>query len=127
MTNPVEYTVKVYPNGVKYWRLNGKLHREDGPAIENTDGFKAWYLHDKRHRENGPAVEADGFKNWYLNGERHREDGPAIENANGYEAWYLHDKNLTEKEFNAKMNPVVKELTVRELEKLLGYSIKVVK
>ena len=30
----IEYTVKVYPNGDKSWYLNGKLHREDGPAIE---------------------------------------------------------------------------------------------
>ena len=30
----IEYTVKVYDNGDKEWYLNGKLHREDGPAIE---------------------------------------------------------------------------------------------
>ena len=27
-------TVKVWANGDKAWCLNGKLHREDGPAIE---------------------------------------------------------------------------------------------
>ena len=36
----IEYTVKVYPNGDKYWCLNGKLHREDGPAIEWANGDK---------------------------------------------------------------------------------------
>jgi hypothetical protein len=30
----IKYTVKVYANGHKHWYLNGKLHREDGPAIE---------------------------------------------------------------------------------------------
>ena len=30
----IEYTVKVWANGDKSWYLNGKLHREDGPAIE---------------------------------------------------------------------------------------------
>ena len=28
----IEYTVKVYANGDKSWYLNGKRHREDGPA-----------------------------------------------------------------------------------------------
>ena len=37
--------------------LNGKLHREDGPAIEDSDGDKYWYLNDKLHREDGPAIE----------------------------------------------------------------------
>jgi hypothetical protein len=59
----------VYPNGDKYWRLNGKLYREDGPAIEFADGAKFWYINGEYHREDGPAVEyADGSKSWYLNG-----------------------------------------------------------
>ena len=65
----IEYTVKVFDNGTKYWRLNGKLHREDGPAVELANGSKEWYLDDNLHREDGPAVEyADGDKEWYLNG-----------------------------------------------------------
>ena len=75
----IEYTVRVYPNGNKSWVTNGKLHREDGPAIE-------W---------------SDGVKEWYLNG-----------------------KLLTEQEFNTRMNP--KELTINQIEELLGYKIKVV-
>jgi hypothetical protein len=31
---------KIYYNGYKYWYLNGKLHRTDGPAIEYTNGRK---------------------------------------------------------------------------------------
>jgi hypothetical protein len=27
-----------YSNGDKEWFLNGKLHREDGPAVEWADG-----------------------------------------------------------------------------------------
>jgi len=27
-----------------YWFLNGKCHREDGPAIEWNDGSKEWWL-----------------------------------------------------------------------------------
>ena len=88
-TNPtkgnqmIEYTVKVYANGDKFWYLNGQLHREDGPACEY----------------------AGGSKYWYLNGQRHREDGPACEYADGSKQWYLNGKKLTEAAFNKKMNP----------------------
>ena len=66
----IKYEVKVYPNGTKRWYLNGKLHREDGPAIEYAIGHKEWYLNGKFHREDGPAIEdANGTKKWwYLNG-----------------------------------------------------------
>ena len=79
----IEYTVKVYSNGNKYWHLNGKLHREDGPAVEYYDGYKSWWL----------------------NGKRHREDGPAIEYSDGHKCWALNGKELSEEEYNNKMNP----------------------
>jgi len=60
-------TMTVGRYGNKIWMLNGKRHREDGPAVEHANGYKAWYLHDNLHREDGPAVEyADGHKGWYL-------------------------------------------------------------
>jgi hypothetical protein len=43
----IEYTVKVEPNGDKFWRLKGKLHCEHGPAVEWADGSKYWYLNVK--------------------------------------------------------------------------------
>ena len=49
--NFIEYTVKVYSNGTKKWFLNGKFHREDGPAIEFSNGNKEWLVNGKRHRE----------------------------------------------------------------------------
>jgi hypothetical protein len=65
----IEYTVKVYSNGSKFWYLNGKRHREDGPAVEGSYGYKSWWLNGKLHREDGPAVEySTGDKYWYLNG-----------------------------------------------------------
>jgi hypothetical protein len=71
----IGYTVKVYADGSKTWWLNGKQHREDGPAAECADGHKFWYLNDKLHREDGPAVEwADGGKRWYLNGKYMTEE-----------------------------------------------------
>jgi hypothetical protein len=98
----IEYTVKVYSNGDKYWYLNDELHREDGPAIEDSDGDKSWYLNGKLHREDGPAIECfDGSKFWYLNDELHREDGPAIENSYWTKEWYLNGEELTEQEHKA--------------------------
>ena len=42
--------------GIKRWKLNGNLHREDGPAIEWDEGSQYWYKHDLPHRLDGPAV-----------------------------------------------------------------------
>ena len=82
---------KTYPNGNKVWYLNGKRHREDGPAVERVNGHKEWWLDGKRHREDGPALEgANGYKEWWLNGDLHREDGPAFERTNGYKEWWLN-------------------------------------
>jgi hypothetical protein len=126
MTNYIKYEVKVYTNGNKYWSLNNKPHREDGPAVERSNGYKAWWLNGKRHREDGPAVEyANGDKVWYLNGERHREDGPAIEFSDGDKAWFLNDEYLTEEEFNERMNPTV-EMTMAQINEALGKNVKVV-
>ena len=47
----IEYTVKVYADGSKSWYLNGKLHREDGPAVESADGDKYWWLNGKKVTE----------------------------------------------------------------------------
>jgi hypothetical protein len=33
-----------YSSGNKYWLLNGKRHREDGPAVEWADGDKEWCI-----------------------------------------------------------------------------------
>ena len=71
-------TIHIEENGTRSWFLNGKLHREDGPAIEY----------------------ATGDRNWFLNGKLHREDGPAIEYANGDKYWYINGESLTESEFD---------------------------
>ena len=66
-----------------------------------------WYKWDtnQRHREDGPAVEyTDGSKFWYLNGKRHRKDGPACEWADGSKEWYLNGEELTEQEFHARQS-----------------------
>jgi len=64
-------------------------------CITSSNGDKEWYLDGKLHREDGPAVErANGHKEWYLNGYLHREDGPAFEYVNGYKAWWLNNEKV---------------------------------
>jgi hypothetical protein len=41
----------VSANSTKEWRLNGKRHREDGPAVEWTDGSKQWWIHGEQLTE----------------------------------------------------------------------------
>ena len=63
----------------KHWKLaDGKYHREDGPALEHSNGTKLWYKHGKLHRDGGPAVE-------YAEG------------------WWVDGIQFTEEEFNKKM------------------------
>ena len=59
----ITYKVEVYENGTKEWYLNGKLHREDGPAIEYPSGNKLWWLNHVKYTEEefnrkmSPAIE----------------------------------------------------------------------
>jgi hypothetical protein len=79
------------------WWKNGKLHRENGPAIVTENGTKKWYKNGLPHRENGPAVEyPNGSKEWWLNGRLHREDGPAVEVAKGYFLFSKNKKRITQ-------------------------------
>ena len=101
----IEYNVKVYSNGDRYWYYEGEYHRLGGPAIEYAEGNKAWYVDGKLHRIDGPAVEHnDGNKYWYVDGKRHRLDGPAVEYSNGNKYWYVDGKLLLEEEFNQRNN-----------------------
>jgi hypothetical protein len=124
-------TLTIDSEGVKTWTLpNGRLHREDGPAIEYPDGscwwyydgqfhrvggpatysshdtYESWCQHGNYHSEDGPAViHINGDKHWYLYGKLHREDGPAIEDGK-YKSWYLNGKRIdctTQEEFERLM------------------------
>ena len=57
-------------SAIREWRdEHGRLHREDGPAIEYPSGSKSWYQNGKLHRTDGPARQfANGEAEWYRNG-----------------------------------------------------------
>jgi hypothetical protein len=101
------YKVQVDDDGNKFWYINDKLHREDGPAVENANGSKYWYLNGDLHRTDGPSVEyADGSKEWYLNGKLHRTDGPAVEWSAGSKYWYLNGVELSETDWRKRVQDV---------------------
>ena len=71
MKKSVQPEMSIDEDGDTVWRLNGNLHREDGPAIEWANGDKAWCVNNNLHRTAGPAVEyADGHATWHLEGIR---------------------------------------------------------
>jgi len=47
------YCIEFHNSG-KNWVVNGNLHREDGLAVEYSDGIKYWYLNGKQY----------SFENW---------------------------------------------------------------
>ena len=43
----------VKEDGHKYWFLNRKLHREDGPAVELANGSQEWWFNGEPIKRNG--------------------------------------------------------------------------
>lgn len=77
--------------GRQIWYRNGKIHRDNGPAITYPDGMREeWYHDGLLHRLDGPAASYDeqGIYIWYLNGIIHRHDGPAVINRDGTQEWF---------------------------------------
>ena len=55
--------------GSKVWKLNGRPHRLDGPAVELYHGGEQWWVDGHLHRLDGPAkIYRDGDKEWHING-----------------------------------------------------------
>ena len=123
-------------NGDRVWYLDGKRHREDGPAVEYTNGDKEWWMNGKLHRTDGPTIEfangdkmfcsfdgkhyvefANGNKEWRVNGKLHRTDGAAIENLDGSKKWYLDGVEYTEEAFNNHINTLGVKATKKKSTK----------
>lgn len=87
-----EALVEILPDGKRWMLWNGKLHREDAPAVIKDNGTQEWWWNGQRHRTNGPAITtANGSFEWWMNGERHREDGPAISDRHFHtRSWMQH-------------------------------------
>ena len=101
----LKYRAEVDEHGNRFYCNNaGKWHRENGPAIEWSNGTKVWYQNGLRHRTDGAAIEwTSGTKEWYQDGQLHRTDGPAIEYADGDKWWFINGERLNEAEFNQRV------------------------
>lgn len=63
--------VRALGGGAVEYRLNGELHRIDGPAVITREGDEHWYLNGKRHRIGGPAIiTRNGAEQHWISGIR---------------------------------------------------------
>jgi len=53
---------EVTEKGTQIWRTNGRVHREDGPAVVYKSGSWRWYINGKLHRLDGPALNGHGVE-----------------------------------------------------------------
>jgi len=63
----MKYDIEIDKFRTKRYYLNNVLHRDDGPAIEYTNGHKEWYKNGVHHRDNGPAIEYSNGDKWRQN------------------------------------------------------------
>lgn len=74
---PHDFTGIVYELEHKacIWYLNGKIHRDDGPAIIHHTGSKFWWVNGKCHKLSGPAsVWSGGTTVYYIHGVIHTQE-----------------------------------------------------
>jgi hypothetical protein len=112
-TNEQPTMMRYFRGQLIEWRLNGNLHRVDGPSLYDAEGtFEHWFLDGARHREDGPAVRTPtGRLEWRILGNLHRIDGPAIITGDGDKEWWIWSTQYTKEEYERK---------VASLKKLFG-------
>jgi hypothetical protein len=47
---PMVYPILIASDGSSRWEIEGKIHREEGPAILGADGNWEWWLNDNAVR-----------------------------------------------------------------------------
>jgi hypothetical protein len=60
------------PDGTNIYICDGRLHREDGPALQTSDGTSYYFIDGVLHRDNGPAISSADPQHchWYRHGVR---------------------------------------------------------
>ena len=116
--NGKKINYEYYSNGniwYKEYCLNGRLHREDGPAFikyykEGDVMREMYYIYGLLHREDGPAyIDYYGDDNlweetYFLYGLPHREDGPAyikyyFDGSIESSSYFINGKKLTKEQW----------------------------
>ena len=61
-----------FPDGTNIYITDGRLYREDGPALETSDGTSYYFINGALHRDNGPAICSADPKlcHWFKHGIR---------------------------------------------------------
>ena len=84
--------------GMKVVNKDGTFYFSEPGNWIDDEGYPIW---KKLHRDDGPAAEySNGNKYWYVMGKPHRTDGPAIEVVDGPDQWWVDGKRLTEPAFD---------------------------
>jgi hypothetical protein len=66
----LKYDIQIGSSGTKWYHdSDGEFHRDEGPAIEYSNGDKHYYQHGILHRDDGPAIDDVGnYKKYYKYG-----------------------------------------------------------
>lgn len=106
------------------WYINGKLHRDNEPAIEWAEGGQDWYQHGKRHRTGGPAISFAGGVDgsWLINDKLHRLDGPAVNFETKQQWYYINDISYSKQTFPKGVQKWVSyiEVTTEDIKQAIG-------
>ena len=84
------------------WWIHGLRHRDNGPAVEYSDGSQEYWLYGMKHRVNKPAIilKDQGFNvgfyttEYWFYGRLHREEGPAVLKSDGSQEFWIHGKRI---------------------------------
>ena len=105
---PKDFTGKCNITGIGETRyyLNGKIHREGGPAVFTHGGDREWYYHGQLHRLDGPAVQGPGGwfddgNEWWVFGEQFFSEEEFLQNR--YVIEYKIKKKLNDIETNTSV------------------------
>lgn len=91
--------------GIVYAYIGSKLY------------FKGWVKSGNYHRDDGPAVEySNGDRTWFQNGSVHREDGPAITRSNAEVYWFLNGSESSFEKVFEKASLEQKEKMIWEMD-----------
>lgn len=84
----IDYLLHIFNNKNQEFILQQKTN-----MVIDKDGTIRYYKNGKLHNDNGPAIEyVNTAKAWLINGQFHRKDGPAIEYVNGSKEWWINGK-----------------------------------
>ena len=67
----------ILENGTKEWRLNGKLHNENGPAVISPSDRREPAVHEPATRSSSDGQEpiySSGTKKWYINDKEFKQE-----------------------------------------------------